>query len=147
MSGHRLIPHRWVAALLIACAIAPSFTAVAGIREDVERLVRSAPLKNATVAVSIRDTVTNAPMVSINADNLMTPASNMKLLTSGAALHVLGPNYKFTTRMLHDGDRLVIVGDGDPALGDPELLKNTSVGGQTGIDIETLVQQRIKPVV
>lgn len=158
MSGpNRLTPHALplsrlriarivrIAALFIACAFAS--TALGGIREDVERLVRSAPLKNATVGVSIRDTVTNAALVSINADTLMTPASNMKVLTSGAALHVLGPNYEFTTRMLRDGERLIIVGDGDPALGDPELLKHTMVNGRAGIDIETLIQQWIKPVV
>src|SRR5262245_27370009 len=61
MSGQGLIHRACVAAFVTACVVLPSLCN-AGIREDVERLVRSAPLRNATVAVSIRDTVTNAPL-------------------------------------------------------------------------------------
>jgi D-alanyl-D-alanine carboxypeptidase/D-alanyl-D-alanine-endopeptidase (penicillin-binding protein 4) len=99
------------------------------------------------VGVSIRDTATNAALVSINADAMLAPASNMKLLTSGAALHALGPKFEFTTRLLRDGNRLIILGDGDPALGDPDLLKITTVEGREGVDVETLVSVWVKPVV
>ena len=51
----------------------------------------------------------------------MIPASNQKLLTAGAALHVLGPDFEFTTRLILNGKYLTIVGDGDPTIGDVEL--------------------------
>lgn len=56
----------------------------------------------------------------------MIPASNQKLLTSGTALHVLGPSFEFETTLLWDGKTLSIVGDGDPTFGDPVLLGVTN---------------------
>ena len=50
----------------------------------------------------------------------MIPASNMKLVTTAAAVHYLGADYTFETKIgLLDGD-LVVIGGGDPLLADPE---------------------------
>jgi D-alanyl-D-alanine carboxypeptidase/D-alanyl-D-alanine-endopeptidase (penicillin-binding protein 4) len=62
---------------------------------------------------------------ALNADAPMAPASNMKLFTSAAALHVLGPDFRFPTYLLADGPvvdgvlegNLVLYGTGDPTLG------------------------------
>lgn len=59
-----------------------------------------------------------------NADEAMAPASNMKLYTSAAALHLLGPEYRFTTWLVADGPvengvlhgDLLLYGTGDPTL-------------------------------
>lgn len=45
-----------------------------------------------------------------------TPASTLKILTSVAALHVLGPDHRFTTSTVLDGTHLYLVGGGDPYL-------------------------------
>ena len=59
----------------------------------------------------------------------LTPASNLKLATTSAALDRFGPDFKFrTTLLLHDGD-LVLIGDGDPSFGDSEYLRR--VGWKT----------------
>lgn len=63
----------------------------------------------------------------------MIPASNMKLLTSGAALHLLGPEFAFETHLCAGlsevdrsrAERLIVVGSGDPGFGDPALLERT----------------------
>lgn len=109
------------------------------ITAEVDRAIRSASLEGATVAVSIRDSETNVPLVSINADRPMIPASNMKLLTTGAALHVLGPDFTFNTKLKRDGDRLIVIGDGDPAFGDPALLELMSINGKAGIGIDSFL--------
>jgi PBP4 family serine-type D-alanyl-D-alanine carboxypeptidase len=67
-----------------------------------------------------------------NADLSMNPASNMKLFTSAAAMAKLGPDYRFTTRVLAErtpdekgvlnGD-LILQGGGDPVLETPHLEK------------------------
>jgi D-alanyl-D-alanine carboxypeptidase/D-alanyl-D-alanine-endopeptidase (penicillin-binding protein 4) len=58
----------------------------------------------------------------------------MKVLTTGAALFTLGAGFSFHTRLLKDGDRLVVVGDGDPSLGDPELTKDGAPSGDQLLD-------------
>lgn len=45
-----------------------------------------------------------------------TPASTLKLLTSAAALHVLGPGHRFETKTVLDDTHLFLVGGGDPYL-------------------------------
>jgi D-alanyl-D-alanine carboxypeptidase/D-alanyl-D-alanine-endopeptidase (penicillin-binding protein 4) len=51
-----------------------------------------------------------------NDDFLFMPASNMKVLTTALALLRLGPDYRFTTKLLKEpsGD-LVLAGSGDPS--------------------------------
>lgn len=119
----------------------------AGLRENVERLVRNAPIKGGTVAVSIRDTASGTPLVALNADAPMTPASNMKLITTGAAMHALGDTFEFRTRLVRNGDKLIVIGDGDPAFGDPELLKDMMVGSLRGVDIETFLNYWVAAIV
>lgn len=46
----------------------------------------------------------------------LNPASNHKVITAIAAVELLGADYRFSTRLLRDGDALVLVGEGDPSL-------------------------------
>jgi D-alanyl-D-alanine carboxypeptidase/D-alanyl-D-alanine-endopeptidase (penicillin-binding protein 4) len=80
------------------------------------------PLKS--VAVLVRGTDENAPLISHNVRAPMNPASVMKLLTTYAALEILGPAYTWKTEVLADrplvngrlkGD-LYLRGSGDPRL-------------------------------
>ena len=48
----------------------------------------------------------------------MVPASNMKIIVSAAALRYLGPHYEYKTRVGLCGNTLVVIGSGDPLLGD-----------------------------
>lgn len=67
-----------------------------------------------------------------NANTPLIPASNMKVVTTSAAIETLGADFSFRTQLiLHDGD-LIVIGDGDPTLGDYELLK------KVGWDVNTV---------
>jgi len=65
-------------------------------------------------------------ILSLNPREMMVPASNMKLLTTAAAFHYLGPDFRYRTFLLEDGTRsgevldgdLVLFGTGDPTLSD-----------------------------
>lgn len=128
-------------AVIIALVGALAVSASArDLQEQVRELMRRTPIEGATVAVSIWDVDSRIPLVSINEQERMTPASNMKLLTSGAALHVLGPTHEFRTALLRDGNRLIVRGDGDPAFADPDLLALMSVDGAAGIDFEAFLR-------
>ena len=65
-----------------------------------------------------------------NSDQLMAPASNLKILTTASALHYLGSNYKYKTSVYGtpiDKERgvmessLYLVGSGDPTFREPFL--------------------------
>ena len=100
-------------------------------QDQASRLARSLtaalavpPLSGARVGALVVRASDGATVWSHEADIPLVPASNMKLLTSLAALELLGPTYRFETRILADrrpdaagrvGD-LIIQGGGDPAL-------------------------------
>ena len=86
----------------------------------------SGSLKDAEIAVSIR-ACDDGPgpgreIIAINADRPLLPASNMKLIATGAALHVLGPDFVFETRIRGVQDTFVVIVDGDPSLADPAFF-------------------------
>lgn len=65
-------------------------------------------------------------VASYNASTRMVPASNMKLVTTGAALKAFGPEYRFTTQIGYSGTidndgtlngDVYIIGGGDPTIG------------------------------
>jgi D-alanyl-D-alanine carboxypeptidase/D-alanyl-D-alanine-endopeptidase (penicillin-binding protein 4) len=67
------------------------------------------------------DARTGAELACVSPDVAENPASNMKLVTAGAALRYLGPGAVFTTGLygrIQDGrvETLVLRGDGDPSL-------------------------------
>ena len=89
-------------------------------------------LKKVAVGVSVREVGTGALVADIDGSTLMVPASNMKVLTTAAALRVLGPDFVYRTRLIRIGDRLTVVGDGDPSLGDPSMPD--SLGKPVAVD-------------
>ncbi len=95
---------------------------------EVRALIEKHGLGGAKIGVVLADLNTGRTLAAVNADDPLIPASNMKLLTSAAAISVLGPGFAFTTEFVLVGDRLMVRGSGDPALGDPELLKEMGVG-------------------
>ena len=94
------------------------------LQADLSR-VFAAPLnKRGVWAVDVRSLETGERLFDLNADKLMMPASNMKILTLAAVADALGWDYRFTTTLetsgtvadgvLH-GD-LVVRSNGDPTI-------------------------------
>ncbi|MCE5186124.1 MAG: D-alanyl-D-alanine carboxypeptidase/D-alanyl-D-alanine-endopeptidase [Planctomycetaceae bacterium] len=65
------------------------------------------------------DAATGKTCYRLSSDELKIPASNMKLVTTAAAVHYLGGDYIFKTQIALLGNDLVVIGGGDPLLGDP----------------------------
>jgi len=60
---------------------------------------------------------------SCNPDRYLVPASVLKIATVSAALHILGPDYRFPTEFYLDRhDNLTIKGFGDPTLVSEEII-------------------------
>lgn len=99
--------------LLNACF---SGTLRASLAERIEKAVGRA--KASQYAIRIVEPESGAVVYSHNATKALIPASNMKLITTAAALHYLGPLFEYQTRVGLSGQTLVIIGSGDPLLGD-----------------------------
>ncbi len=91
----------------------------------VAQALKAAGVPQTSVAVLVQEADARMPRVSFNADKPMNPASVMKLLTTYAALDLLGPAYTWKTEAyalgpivegVLEGD-LVLKGYGDPRLG------------------------------
>jgi serine-type D-Ala-D-Ala carboxypeptidase/endopeptidase (penicillin-binding protein 4) len=85
--------------------------------------INSSAAKNAYWSISVRNSKGDQ-LLDYNADMRMTPASNLKLLTSAAILDTLGPEYRFQTNIYGQGKlengvwhgNLYVVGSGDPSI-------------------------------
>src|SRR5215212_8578118 len=51
------------------------------------------------------------------------PASNLKLVTTATAMEKLGADFQFKTTLAARDRDLAMIGDGDPTLGDAEMLR------------------------
>lgn len=96
------------------------------LKRRIQRAMNEVDFGKGVVAVSVRacddGSGPGRELVAIEADRSMVPASNLKVVTTGAALHELGPDFQFETRVIRVGNDYVLLGDGDPALGDPAFF-------------------------
>lgn len=113
----------FVAATLVLCA---SAFGQGSLEQRIRASLEKARLGKASVGVCIVDASDGRELASISTTGQtevpLIPASNLKLLTAGAALVTVGPDFEFRTQFVVSGDSLAIEGAGDPALADPELL-------------------------
>ncbi|MFA5422459.1 MAG: D-alanyl-D-alanine carboxypeptidase/D-alanyl-D-alanine-endopeptidase [Phycisphaerae bacterium] len=91
--------------------------------------------------IHIIDADTGRQYYDKNAYYPFIPASNMKLITTAAALNYLGPDYVYQTTVGLDGNTLVIIGSGDPLLGD--RITDVRLGRESGWVFEEIAQALI----
>lgn len=127
--GARRIVFTMIVAMAALCA-----DAAAQLTESVRGLIQKHQLGSSRISVVVMDADSGATLAAINPDERLIPASNMKLLTSGAALSVLGPDFVFRTEIVRDGGRVAVIGSGDPALGDAVLLREMGVSVDEMVD-------------
>lgn len=113
----------------------------------IDQLVESSPASaHAIVGVSVIQLSSGKPIYRRNDDRLLLPASNMKLLTSAMALQRLGPDYKFTTKlMLEPSGDLALLGSGDPSLSGRVFPYDKDAAAGPGLQaIDDLADQAVK---
>jgi D-alanyl-D-alanine carboxypeptidase/D-alanyl-D-alanine-endopeptidase (penicillin-binding protein 4) len=84
--------------------------------EAVLKGLRDARVPTSAVSVVVQEAGARAPVLSFNAGVTRNPASVMKLVTTYAALELLGPAYRWKTEAYADGDDVILKGTGDPKL-------------------------------
>jgi D-alanyl-D-alanine carboxypeptidase/D-alanyl-D-alanine-endopeptidase (penicillin-binding protein 4) len=122
--------------------------------DEVEAALRRPELADASVAVAVVDVETGRRVYARNLDLPMVPASNMKLLTTAAALGMLGPDYVMSTRLWSDAPpdesgvlhgNLVVEGGADPCLR-ADLLADELVGDPAGLLAELVRAAGVRAV-
>jgi D-alanyl-D-alanine carboxypeptidase/D-alanyl-D-alanine-endopeptidase (penicillin-binding protein 4) len=98
---------------LLALASAGS---AADLEQRLDAVVRGNPAA-ASTGIQVVEVATGKVLYARNGDRLFLPASNLKILTSAMAWERLGPDYRFTTRVVREASgNVVLVGSGDPSL-------------------------------
>ncbi|GEC03986.1 peptidase S13 [Streptomyces spinoverrucosus] len=89
------------------------------------------PRLGSTLGGVVIDAKTDKVVWGHNATTALMPASNTKLATATAALTVLGPDHRFTTKVVYGDGTLTLVGGGDRTLttDDLDALAKTAVAG------------------
>jgi len=95
-----------------------------GLSDKIAEIQRRPELVHAAFGVAAYDLDAHKMVFGLNAEQLFTPGSTTKLLTTGTALGLLGADYRFHTRVYRTGPvqrgtlhgDLVLVATGDPNL-------------------------------
>lgn len=92
-----------------------------------QQFINNPALNHATVGISVKDLSTGKTIISHNENKSLTTASIMKLVTTATALELLGPNFRYETKLALDAadpSKLLVIGSGDPTLGTSVFKEN-----------------------
>jgi len=134
---------RLLACLLLLCCVPPlSARDRPYLPPEVERVLAERRIPATSLSVLVREVGRDEPLVSVNAGVARNPASTMKVVTTYAALEMLGPAYVWRTRayatgevrdLLLDGS-LVLEGGGDPFMTADRWWGFVNAVRQAGVD-------------
>lgn len=111
-----------IAVVLLSMVIANA--SAVDVPPEVLAALKRAAIPASAVAIRVQDVAVNQPLMSVNSEVPFNPASTMKLLTTDAALELMGPTATFSTMAYTRGERrgdqlqgdLILRGSGDPKL-------------------------------
>jgi D-alanyl-D-alanine carboxypeptidase/D-alanyl-D-alanine-endopeptidase (penicillin-binding protein 4) len=95
------------------------------LQKNINRVIDNSTIKKENIGIKIVSLKNNDVIFSHNEDKLFIPASNVKLVTSAAALTKLYPDYTFKTKVYTDGPIMNETLKGDlylKSFGDPMLV-------------------------
>lgn len=124
-------------------------TAAEQTADQIEKLLHT-KLRDGTTSLYVADAATGKPLFSVYPDDPLNPASNVKLISSATALDILGPDYRYPTRLIgappddagvidHD---LYLLGSYDPTLGKAglaDLARQLAALGVTRLEGDVVV--------
>jgi D-alanyl-D-alanine carboxypeptidase/D-alanyl-D-alanine-endopeptidase (penicillin-binding protein 4) len=93
-----------------------SAATAADLPRPVAQALRAAGIPQSSVGAVVQEVGAPRPALAVNAREPLNPASVMKLVTTYAALELLGPAYRWKTEVYLDGNDLILKGYGDPKL-------------------------------
>ncbi|HHB91701.1 MAG TPA: D-alanyl-D-alanine carboxypeptidase/D-alanyl-D-alanine-endopeptidase [Thioploca sp.] len=132
--------------LLCNLLISISLPANAQLTNKINKILNATCLDDKQTSVSIKTASDGKLVYAYNTLKPLLPASVMKIITTAASLHYLGPEYRFKTKVLYNGKRnkntihgdLIMRGGGDPRLSTETLwhianqIKDSGINKITG---------------
>ena len=116
---------RWlVLSICLSWLAASPLAEPAQLPDPVAGALAHAGIPQAAAAFYVQEVGAPGPLLAVGADRALNPASTIKLLTTYAALELLGPAYTWSTEAHAEGDLIKDVLNGDLLLkghGDPKL--------------------------
>jgi len=112
-------------------------------------------LKNASVGFCMMDATDGKTLFTYNDSVALAPASCLKIATTGAALGLLGSNYRFSTKIGYDGlvdsvgvlhGDIIIKGGGDPTLGSDRWNDGSKMTDMAALVIKKIGYAGIKTI-
>ncbi|MBI5217675.1 MAG: D-alanyl-D-alanine carboxypeptidase/D-alanyl-D-alanine-endopeptidase [Bacteroidia bacterium] len=117
--------------LIESCSFAQPFlpdkkNKFSSVKEDIEKLKSDTNLKNASISFYAMDLSSKETIAEYNPAQSLVPASSLKVVTTAAALEIMGEGTRFKTAVEYDGSidssgtlngNIYIRGGGDPSLG------------------------------
>jgi len=104
--------------LAVLISTTPLGLSRADLAERIDAIIKQPSQKKVDFSIHIVKADTGKTLYRHNANNALIPASNMKIIVTAAALKYLGPDYEYKTRVALADNTLVVIGSGDPLLGD-----------------------------
>jgi serine-type D-Ala-D-Ala carboxypeptidase/endopeptidase (penicillin-binding protein 4) len=130
-----------IALIALSVVTSPVSAAADTLQATVDAVAHHSPMDRAQLGVYAVEMATNHVLATRQADHPFTPASTFKVLLAATALDLLGPQFRFTTRLLARGTieggvlqgDLILIGGGDPVLTSHDLADAVSAVARAGI--------------
>ena len=115
----------WLVCLSACVFVSPARGAdTAGLAARIDKLISDRTYAKMRLGVRIELIHPERELVyKHGSDRSLKPASNQKLLTTAATLSLLSPDFAYRTLLARRGEDLVVIGSGDPSIGDPRMAK------------------------
>src|SRR5687767_13560181 len=91
-------------ALILTASITFSQTIASKLQTAMEKLLADPQMRHGIAGLSVMDASTNKIVYQKNGDLGLAPASTQKLITSVAAMQLLGPTFRYKTQFAYSGD-------------------------------------------
>src|SRR3989344_4218230 len=113
--------------IFIFSFLSNGFAQKSKLNAEIETLKKDKALQHATWSICVMNTKKDTAIAEYNSHVSVVPASTLKIVTTAAALSILGSDFIFETQILYDGvfdstsgilkGNIYIKGGGDPTLG------------------------------
>jgi D-alanyl-D-alanine carboxypeptidase/D-alanyl-D-alanine-endopeptidase (penicillin-binding protein 4) len=133
---------------------AETSTPEARLRDELHAIWAGRILRRGVTAVHVVDARTGEDLYSIHPDDKLNPASNVKLLSTATVLDLMGPSWRYVTRLFGPAPdakgvargSVYLHGDADPTLGRgalEELAKDVARDGVKRIEGDLLLSDDV----